>query len=237
MNRKLFDIIIPSWNMSEYAINCLLSIKANSFNYRVIFVDNGSSEDEFEKVNQVLQKMPHLLIRNETNQGFIKATNAGIMASEAPFIILMNNDTEAVSMWLQKLMNPLMKVKEIGLSGPLTTTVDSWQGRFPKDRRGFIIRDKGMLAFFCTMIKREVFEKVGLLDESFGVGFGDDDDYCHRSLKAGYRLALVQDLIIPHHHRSTFKSLYSVEIIKEMQTNAIDKFYRKYQIIKNGRNH
>lgn len=236
MNRKLFDIIIPSWNMSEYAINCLLSIKANSFSYRVIFVDNGSSEDEFEKVNQVLQKMPHLLIRNETNQGFIKATNAGIMASEAPFIILMNNDTEAVSMWLQKLMNPLMKVMEIGLSGPLTTTVDSWQGRFPKDRRGFIIRDKGMLAFFCTMIKREVFEKVGLLDEAFGVGFGDDDDYCRRSLNAGYRLALVQDLIIPHHHRSTFKSLYSVETIKEMQTNAIDKFYKKHRIIKNGRN-
>jgi GT2 family glycosyltransferase len=234
MNRKLFDIIIPSWNMSEYAINCLLSIKANSFNYRVIFVDNGSEENEFERVNEVLQKMPHLLIQNETNLGFIKATNAGIKASDAPFIILMNNDTEAVTMWLQKLMNPLRKVKEAGLSGPLTTTVDSWQGRYPKGRRGFILREKGMLAFFCTMIKREVIEKVGLLDEVFGVGFGDDDDYCHRALNAGFKLALVQDLVIPHHHRSTFKSLYSMEMIKEMQTKAIDKYYRKHKITKNG---
>jgi GT2 family glycosyltransferase len=68
---------------------------------------------------------------------------------------------------------------------------------------------------------------VGLLDEQFGVGFGDDDDYCHRAQTAGFRLALVLDLVIPHHHRSTFRTLYSEAEIRAMQQTALKKFQAK----------
>jgi GT2 family glycosyltransferase len=156
----------------------------------------------------------------------------GITASTAPFVILMNNDTEAVSNWLEKLHRPLFIQYKAGLSGPLTTTPHSWQGKYPKGKSGYVIRNSGMIAFFCTMFKREVFENVGLLDENFGVGFGDDDDYCRRVLNAGYSLALVQDLVIPHHHRTTFKQLYKPETIQEMQKNAIDHFYEKHNLKK-----
>lgn len=232
MSKLIFDIVIPSWNMADYAVNCLLSIKQHSFSYRVIFVDNGSKPEELEKVQQVLGTMPHLLISNPENLGFIKATNQGIAASSAPYIILMNNDTEAVPNWLQKLYRPLNENRKIGMSGPLTTTPHSWQGKYPKGKTGYVIRTNGMLAFFCTMFKREVFDKVGLLDETFGVGFGDDDDYCRRVLNAGYTMALVQDLVIPHHHRTTFKQLYKTETIQEMQRNAIDHYYEKHNIKK-----
>jgi len=232
MNNLLFDIVIPSWNMSDMAINCLLSIQKNSMNYRVIFVDNGSDEEHFSRIKTVLETLPHLLIRNETNLGFIKATNAGIKASTAPFVVLMNNDTEAVRLWLLKLSRPFSSSREVAAAGPLTTTTDSWQGKYPKGRPGYVIRNSGMLAFFCTMFRREIFDKIGLLDENFGVGFGDDDDYCRRILNAGYKLALVQDLVIPHHHRSTFKQLYAPEKIIEMQTNAINQYHEKHNLKK-----
>ena len=64
-----------------------------------------------------------------------------------------------------------------------------------------------MLVFFCVMIKREVINKIGLLDEKFGVGLGDDDDYCHRAEAAGFRLAFVGNLEIYHKHKATFKAL------------------------------
>ena len=225
----MYDIVIPSWNMSGMAIKCLLSIEKYSKDYRVIFVDNGSEQEELDKILLVLNKMPHKLIRNETNLGFVKATNAGISASEAPYVVLMNNDTEAVPGWLEKLSHPLRNNKEIMVSGPLTTTPDSWQGSYPKNRIGYVIRERGMLAFFCSMFNRKIFDEVGLLDERFGLGFGDDDDYCRRILTAGYKMALVQDLIIPHHHRSTFKKLFPEDKIKELQKEAIQKFYSKYE--------
>jgi GT2 family glycosyltransferase len=225
-----YDIIIPSWNMSEVAVKCLKSIQAYSTDYRVIFVDNGSEQAELDNILPVLEQMPHLLIRNEENLGFVKATNKGIEASEAPYLVLMNNDTEAVPGWLAKLSEPLEKNRNIMLSGPLTTTPNSWQGRYPKGKKGYAIRTNGMIAFFCTMFKREVFTKVGMLDERFGVGFGDDDDYCLRVLNAGYVMALVQDLVIPHHHRSTFKKIYGEANIKGMEVAAIDKFKEKHQL-------
>lgn len=225
-----YDIIIPSWNMAEVAVKCLKSIATFSDDYRVIFVDNGSEQEELDQILQVLEEMPHLLIRNEQNLGFVKATNKGIEASEAPFLVLMNNDTEAVAGWLTKLSDPLIKNRSVMLSGPLTTTPNSWQGRYPKGKKGYVIRNSGMIAFFCTMFKREVFSKVGMLDERFGVGFGDDDDFCMRVLNAGYVMALVQDLVIPHHHRSTFKKIYGEENIKGMEVAAIDKFKEKHNI-------
>lgn len=223
-----FDIVIPSWNMSNVAIPCLESIKKHSKDYRVIFVDNGSEESELNKIRKVLDKMPHLLIRNEENLGFIKATNLGLKSSDAPYIVLMNNDTEAVPRWLEKLVEPLEKELNCGLSGPLTTTPDSWQGKYEKGLSGYVLRDKGMLAFFCTMIRRDVIDNIGYLDEEFGVGFADDDDYCKRARMAGYMLGLVQDLVIPHHHRTTFKEIYGEENIPEMQRNAVAKFLGKY---------
>lgn len=222
-----FDIIIPSWNMAGMAIKCIESIEKYSKDYRIIFVDNGSEKSEFDKIEPVLLKTNHLLIKNNANLGFVKATNIGIKASDAPYIILMNNDTEAVEGWLEKLVEPLEDSNSCGLSGPLTTTPLSWQGKWPKGGVGYVIRNHGMLAFFCTMIKREVIDAVGLLDEDYGVGFGDDDDYCARALNKGYSLALVQDLVIPHHHRTSFKKRYSDSTIRNMQIEALKLFRKK----------
>ena len=225
MNKLMYDIIIPSWNQSKLAIKCLESIKKYSKKYRVIFVDNCSDKDEFDKIYDVLKTMPHKLIKNTKNLGFVKATNQGIYFSSAPFIVFMNNDTEAAPNWLEKLNAPLKN--NVGLSGPRTTTKNSWQGRWPEKPGIFILKDGSMLAFFCTMLRRDVIEKVGYLDECFGVGFGDDDDYCLRANNCGFKLALVQDLVIPHHHRSTFKKLYTPKNIHDMQSRAIKMFHDK----------
>jgi GT2 family glycosyltransferase len=229
----VFDIIIPVWNQWELTVACLRSIKKYSQQYRLIVINNGSEAAEWSRIEQELSQHRNVLvITNAENVGFVKAVNQGIGKVEAPFTVLMNNDTEAVYFWLQKLKTPLVVNNRIMLSGPLTTTPDSWQGKYPKNRAGWTVRESGMLAFFCTMFRSEVFKTVGLLDEAFGVGFGDDDDYCLRVLKAGYKMALVQDIVIPHHHRSTFKKLYSDETISEMQKTAINRFYEKHNIQK-----
>lgn len=223
------DIVIPHLGADDRITDlcraCLRSIaRCSTADYRLIFIDNASPAYQFERILPYLEEMPHLLVRNTRNLGFVKATNQGIWLSTAPFVVLMNNDTEAVEGWLEKLEAPITADPRIGLTGPRTTTPNSWQGRAPAGEGYRILPPGAMLAYFCTMFQRKVFDRLGVLDESYGVGFGDDDEFSRRAQRAGYHLALVQDLVIPHHHRTTFHTLYTVDEVKAMQDRAIAHF-------------
>lgn len=220
-----FDIIIPHWgknrNLTNLATNCVRSIRDHSSDYRIIFVDNGTPPEEFALIEPELRGS--MVVRNTQNMGFVRATNQGLALSSAPYVVLMNNDTQAVPNWLELLAAPLEL--PVGLSGPLTDTQGSWQGRWQGRGRAIILEKHRMLAFFCVMIRREVIDACGYLDEGFGLGFGDDDHYCWLAHQKGFRMALQQDLLIPHHHRSTFKSMFTDVEIKERQRTALDRFY------------
>lgn len=220
----MIDIIIPSWNQADLTVKCLQSIRQFSKDYRIIFVDNGSDPDQFSLVYTELKNNPHTLIKNSRNLGFIKAVNEGLKYAAAPYVVLMNNDTEAVKNWLEMMKAPFEN-PEVAAVGGRTTTKDSWQGAWTGTENTILLPTTAMLAFFCTMFRLSAIRKVGYLNEEFGVGLGDDDEYCLRLHRAGYRLALVEPLVITHHHRSTFKQLYSETQIKEMQSEALKKFH------------
>src|SRR5574340_1163741 len=220
-----YDIIIAHYGigrLTDLCCRCLETIRDCSTDYRVILIDNGSPE--LDRLIPTLETIPHLLVQNSVNLGFIKATNQGIALSTAPYVVLMNNDTEAVPEWLEKLRMPL--AGQVGLSGPRTTTQGSWQGRWPARSGVYVLPETAMLAFFCVMIRRDVIEKCGPLDEIYGVGFGDDDAYSWQAHQKGFRLALVQDLVIPHHHRSTFHYMYGEDKVAQMQ-EAARQLYRR----------
>ena len=60
------------------------------------------------------------------------------------------------------------------------------------------------VAFFCVAFSRELVDKVGLLDERFGQGFFEDDDYCRRVTDEGYKIAIAEDVFVHHHLSATF---------------------------------
>jgi GT2 family glycosyltransferase len=222
------DIIIPTHNLPEMTVACLNSIRRHTSDYQVIWVDNGSSEAAKGQVRDVLADMPHRAIMLDSNQGFIRATNAGICASDAAHVCLLNNDTEVEPAWLERMLSVYQDDPQIGLVGP-TTTGPEWQNREKVLRqiRGILppwLLVHTMLAFFCVVLSREVLDKVGLLSEEYGVGFGDDDDYCRRVEQAGFRMALALDVMIKHHHRTTFRSLYSDHEIRQMQRAALTRY-------------
>lgn len=66
---------------------------------------------------------------------------------------------------------------------------------------------RGPLSFFCVALRKETIDAVGMLDEDFGLGFGDDDEYCCRLSMCGYKLVLSLGTFVYHHHRTTFKAL------------------------------
>jgi GT2 family glycosyltransferase len=227
-----YDIIIPVWNQADLTVALLQSIKKQSKDdYRIILIDNNSDVDEFKKVNKELQNHKYRVLRNCQNLGFVKAVNQGLALSTAKYIVIQNNDTEIITnKWLYKLENAF-QINRVGISAPITNNKNQWQGREQLSEGQPVLLPTGrMVAFFSVMISRECFEKVGYLDECFGVGFGDDDDYCMRSQKSGFQIALNRNVMVNHYHRTTFKSIYTVDEIKDMQTKALKTYKNKHDL-------
>jgi GT2 family glycosyltransferase len=220
-----YDIIIPNYvtpDLAPMILECLQSIRTHSSDYRLIVIDNGSPAFDLISVELALH-LNRVVIAVPENLGFVKAVNLGMKLSIAPYVVILNNDTRLVAGWLGTLRAAL--VGAVGLSGPRTNENGTVSGN--RSHRSTVLLAPGeMLVFFCVMIKREVIDKIGLLDEKFGLGLGDDDDYSHRAQAAGFRLAFVGNLEIYHKHKATFKALYSVQQIRNMGEHArelIDK--------------
>jgi GT2 family glycosyltransferase len=222
-----FDVIVPHYGiddrLNDICIACLDSVREHSEDYRLILVDNGTADTV--PIDAALSKHRHvLLLRRQENLGFVKAVNLGLRNATAPYVVLLNNDTLVDRDWLPKLRGGLGG--RAGMCGPLSTAEISWQGRWTPTGTDYHTLAAGrMLAFFCTMFTRALLDKLGGLDEAYGLGLGDDDDYCRRAQAAGFDLVLAQHLLIVHLHRTTFGALFSPSEIAELQRRALLRFH------------
>ena len=80
-------------------------------------------------------------------------------------------------------------------------------------------------AFFCVMLPRKVFDQVGLLDENFGRGFFEDDDYCRRIEQKNLRIVCAEDVFIHHHLSASFNKLKQQDRQKLFEENK--RIYEK----------
>lgn len=222
------SIIIPTWQNSGLTVRCFDSLRRElGQDVNLIWVDNGSEEKEF---NRVFETVAHdkniVVVRNRSNLGFIKATNQGIrLAGNRDAIILLNNDTEVYEGFAGRL---LKHMDALDIYCPVTTTINSFVLGLIKDypvddgvhyeeynktiheRYGGQHLVKPWITFFCAVIKREVLNKIGLLDEDFLMGGGDDLMYCDKARTAGFRIGMAIDVFVRHETRKTFDLLPNI---------------------------
>jgi tetratricopeptide (TPR) repeat protein/glycosyltransferase involved in cell wall biosynthesis len=162
---------------------------------------------------------PVKVIVNEENRGFPAAANQGIRAAAGRQILLLNNDTVVTTGWLRRLLRALSSAPDVGLAGPCSNCVsgaqqvaasyedlaglDGFAWEWGKAHDG-ALADTDRLIGFCLLIRREVVDRIGLLDEQFGVGCFEDDDYCLRALRAGFRAVIARDAFVHHFGGRTF---------------------------------
>lgn len=233
------SIIILTYNKLEYTKQCIESIrkytKRNS--YEIIVVDNNSLDDTKEWLKE---QDDIIAIFNDENLGFPKGCNQGINISKGDNILLLNNDTVVTTNWLENLITCLYSSSEIGAVGPVTNACSYYQAietkynsmeemqvfaeKFNKsDKNKYEERLK--LIGFCMLIKKEVIEKAGLLDEIFSPGNYEDDDYSVRIRKAGYKIVLCKDTFIHHYGGTSFKTSNEyVELLKRNEKKFEDKW-------------
>jgi GT2 family glycosyltransferase len=198
------DIIIPVLNRAGLTRNCLRSIEGLTHTpHRIILIDNGSDRETREFLeNYKISSPDAVLVRNETNAGWVKAVNQGMRLSSSPYVCVMNNDTAVkTDDWLARLMEIAKSEPDIGLVNP----------RFDLKRRAFSERPFVEVDFcrgYCVLIKRKVIETIGMLDEAYGLGYYDDDDYSVRAIRAGFRCVRARDVSVLHVGDSTFTDLF-----------------------------
>jgi GT2 family glycosyltransferase len=185
MNGIKYSIILGAYQHLEDATKpCLESIKkyTDLSNVEVIIVANGCGNDGTREYVENLGS-PFKLIWFDEPQGYAGANNAGIKEAKGDYLILCNNDIilleQPVNQWIEMLEKPFLTDPLLGLSGPIL-------GHSDPAGRDFLV-------FFCVMIARKVFDKIGLLDMSFGVGAGEDTAFCVEAENAGFKMVQVPE--------------------------------------------
>ncbi|MCX8117533.1 MAG: glycosyltransferase [Desulfobacterota bacterium] len=163
------------------------------------------------------------ILRNEKNLGFARGNNQGMAEARGHYILLMNNDVVVTPGWLRAMAEIAEKRPEIGLVGPMTNSVSGPQlvekiGYDPVSLSGlegfaleFSERNRGRsrpfwrVVGFCMLIKREVIEEIGGLDERFGLGNFEDDDFCLRAKLAGFESWIAEGCFVHHFGHKTFE--------------------------------
>lgn len=178
-----YSIIIPTYNHFEEALSpCLKSILefTDLAETEVIVVANGCQDSTVEACRSVFPWVKLIDFKNPL--GYPKAVNKGILLSRGEFLILLNNDTILLEQknndWIKILKKPFER-KEVGITGPLM----GYNGQIKEN----------FLIFFCVMIKREVLSRIGLLDEVFSPGAGEDTAFCIEARKEGFEIVQVPE--------------------------------------------
>lgn len=249
MKSKVSIIILSYNSLEETTKPCIESIYncRTHVDFETIVVDNLSIDGTRAYLLRVCNSYRNFrIILNDKNYGFAGGNNLGIKSSNADYYILLNSDTIVTDYWIDKIVDFFKDHQEAGLAGPVSNSVGNEQCIYIKSTSEDDIMREGtrwsekykknffytsMLGFFCVAIKKEVIEKVGLLDENYGLGMFEDNDYCIRVIQNGYKLACLEDVFIYHKGSVSFSKLgnKSDEIFFDNLKKFEDKFKVKWK--------
>lgn len=205
------EIIVPNYNGQDYLDTCLKSLLNQTYShFRVTVVDNASTDRSVEIVKS---RFPGVtLVQNSRNTGFAGACNAGIrraLKGDASLLVLVNSDTRADSRWLEELVTAALSDPGIGLCQSMIYLANDpsrinsagneahylgfgYCGHYLEEDRGQFtaVTDVPFASGSALLLRREMLEEVGLLDEDFFM-YQEDLDLSWRARMAGWRVVLA----------------------------------------------
>ncbi len=223
------SIVIVTWNGRAYAIECLDSLRNSSREIvpDIVVVDNSSHDGTPEAIAEQFPTVT--LMRASGNLGFAKANNLGMRLSAGDYVCLINSDVVVPPGCLEKMILFMEGNPDIGMLGPKMVSPDGTVGQsvmlLPTVWNSFccalglhsLFRNSNLLSGYMMsgfeydkvsdvevltgwfwVVRRSALEQVGGLDEQFFM-YGEDIDWCHRFLKAGWRVVFYPEAEALHY--------------------------------------
>ena len=241
------SVIVPTHNNLIFTRMCLETVLADASHLaELIVVDNASHDGTLAYLSSLQEAFPIVrVIANIENRGFAAAVNQGLREAQGSVLVLLNNDTVVSPGWLARLIAHADS-PQVGAVSPVTNRIGTeaevdvsyrtygelcvLAERRAREHDG-VTYDVEMLAMFCLAIRRDVLDQVGFLDEGYGMGLFEDDDFSYRLRQLGFRLVLAEDAFVHHVGEASFGNLVQTgEYSRLFETNRV-RFEEKWGVV------
>jgi GT2 family glycosyltransferase len=187
MNNLALDIIVPVWNRPIETRDCLVNLVNYSPNARFIMVDNGSDRETERLLQEFAERLDDraLLLRNDVNQGFVKALNRGLERGTAEYLAVVRSTSRVSAGWLEPLLEFARQRTDAGLILPRLVTAESRKSP-AHGHPAAPQREVCSGSFAAMLIKRELYAEIGGFDEDMDGGLWCLKDYSRRACRAGF---------------------------------------------------
>jgi GT2 family glycosyltransferase/glycosyltransferase involved in cell wall biosynthesis len=220
------DVIVPVYGAPAEFRRCLESVLAHTDlgRHRLVVVLDGPGQEESRQALGDVAACPNLVVvENAERLGFVASVNKGMAASDRD-VVLLNSDTEVTAGWLEKLQAAAYSDPAIATvtpfsndatlcSLPRTFAANALPAGLDVDGFGRIVEERSRREYpriptgvgVCLYIKRKVLEAIGPFDEArFGLGYGEESDFCARALRAGFVHVLDDATFVYHAGQRSF---------------------------------
>lgn len=253
INNPLVSIIIPNKDSIQDLNKCISSVLKSTYNnYEIIIVENNSENKEtFDFYNKLEEnnRNIHVVKYEEKGFNFSKINNFGRKFAKGEYILLLNNDVEVINEnWIEEMLG-ICQQKNIGIVGAKLLYPDNSvqhagviigiggvAGHIHKNikdsdpgyfSRAVIVNNFSAVTAACLLVKTNIFDEVGGLDETLEVAF-NDVDFCMKVRKKGY-LVVYTPFAKLHHFESKSRGNEDTKEKKNRFSNEIDRFKEKWQ--------
>jgi GT2 family glycosyltransferase/glycosyltransferase involved in cell wall biosynthesis len=219
------NVIIPIYKGADITRACILSVLAcRSPRDQIVLIDDCSPDADMPAALAEFADMENVvLVRNDTNQGFVATVNRGIGLAGDGCVLLLNSDTRVFAGCLDELWDIAQSSPDIGTVTALSNNATIFSYPHVEARRETLEdvtwAELAAIALacnrgacvdvptghgFCLLIKADVLRRVGRLDEAFGRGYGEENDLCARAADLGYRNVAASGVIVEHREGVSF---------------------------------
>ena len=242
MTTKLtpITIVIPVYRGVHETLTCIRSVLSAPVRvpFRVIIINDDSPEPDLVSALEALAEDARvILLHNARNLGFVATVNRGMREAGADDVVLLNSDTEVSAGWLDRLQACVHSAPDIGTATPFSNNATicsypypEWTGGLPagmplaqidalfaEANAGQSV-DIPTSVGFCMYIRQACLSETGLFDEqSFGRGYGEENDFCARALARGWRNVACGDVFVFHAGAVSFGGERAQRIVEAEQ--------------------
>jgi GT2 family glycosyltransferase/glycosyltransferase involved in cell wall biosynthesis len=214
------DIVVPVYNAPDDLLRCVDSVLACTHSaYTLVLIDDASPDPRvgalFDELGQRGDRRIEL-VRNSRNAGFTATANLGMRRSRAD-VVLLNSDTVVTTGWLDALLRCAASDPRIATVTPFSNNAEicsfprfcennAWPAGDDPERTRKAFEAAAVPTYpdlptgvgFCMFVRRAVIDDIGVFDPAFGAGYGEENDFCLRAAKAGWRNVLADDAFVVH---------------------------------------